>query len=103
YLAAVFLTRDAQRHHPELVDALRRRALATGLGVGLLAAVGLVAVVTDAPWLAERLQRPLPATVVALSAAAGLASLALLALRRYLAVRFTAGLAAAAVLWAWAI
>jgi cytochrome d ubiquinol oxidase subunit II len=103
YLAAVFLIRDAQRHHPELVDALRRRAFAAGLGVGVLAAVGLVTVAADAPWLAERLQRLLPATVVAVSAAAGLATLALLAARRYLAVRFTAGLAAAAVLWAWAI
>jgi cytochrome d ubiquinol oxidase subunit II len=101
YLAAVFLTRDAQRHEPELVDSLRRTALRTGLVLGALAAGGLVVVRLDAPMLADRLAKPVPLLLVAVSAAAGLASLALLAARRYLAVRVTAGLAAATVLWAW--
>jgi cytochrome d ubiquinol oxidase subunit II len=101
YLAAVFLTRDAQRHEPDLVEPLRRTAIRTGLVVGALAVAGLVAVRLDAPVLADRLAQPVPLLLVATSAAAGLASLALLARRRYLAVRVTAGLAAAAVLWAW--
>jgi cytochrome d ubiquinol oxidase subunit II len=69
--------------------------------VGVLAATGLV-VAVDAPWLADRLQRPIPAVLVGVSAAAGLTSLGLLVWHRYLAVRITAGLAVAALLWAWA-
>jgi cytochrome d ubiquinol oxidase subunit II len=102
YLAAVFLTFDAQREDPSLVPAFRKRALWAGAGVGVLAAVGLVVVELDANWLAGRLWRPLPATLVVLSALAGLASIGLLALGRYVAVRITAGLAVAAVLWGWA-
>jgi cytochrome bd ubiquinol oxidase subunit II len=102
YLAAVFLTRDAERHRPDLVPGLRGRALAAGLVVGGLAMVGLAVVAVDAPWLAERLARPVPAVLVLLSIVAGLASLVLLYRRRYVAVRLSAGLAAAGVLWAWA-
>ena len=102
YLAAVFLTRDAERHAPALVDPLRRRALAAGVAVGVLAVAGLVVFVMDATWLADRLRRPLPAALATMSVVAGAASLVLLYRRRYLAVRVTAGLAAAAVLWAWA-
>ena len=102
YLAAVFLTRDAQRHDPSLVPLLRRRALATGGVVGLLAAAGLAVVAADAPLLARELRQPLPATLVVLSALAGLVSMLLLYRGRYLAVRVSAGLAAATVLWAWA-
>lgn len=102
YLAAVFLTRDAERHGPALVGAFRRRAMLAGLAVGVLAAAGLVVVATDTALLGDELWRPLPAALVALSALAGLASLLLLHLRRYVAVRVTAGLAAATVLWAWA-
>jgi cytochrome bd ubiquinol oxidase subunit II len=102
YLAAVFLTRDAERTMPDLVAPMRRRALGAGVGVGLLAAAGLVVVAADAPDLAAGLREPLPAALVVLSAAAGVASLVLLYRRRYLAVRLTAGLAAASVLWGWA-
>jgi cytochrome d ubiquinol oxidase subunit II len=101
YLAAVFLARDAERHAPALVDGVRRRALWTGLSVGVVAAAGLLTVRLDAPDLADRLARGWAAALVAVSVLAGLASLALLWARRYLAVRVTAGLAVAAVLWAW--
>ncbi|GAA2583601.1 cytochrome d ubiquinol oxidase subunit II [Dactylosporangium fulvum] len=102
YLAAVFLTFDAQRVDPELVPAMRHRALRAGAGVGVLAVIGLVVVALDADWLAGRIWRPLPATLIIASAVAGLASIALLALGRYIAVRITGGLAVAAVLWGWA-
>ncbi|MGH3740410.1 MAG: cytochrome d ubiquinol oxidase subunit II [Micromonosporaceae bacterium] len=102
YLAAVFLVRDAQRHAPDLVPRLRRRALATGLVVGGLAVAGLVVVGMDAPALAARLRAPVPAALVAVSATSGLVSLALLWRRRFVAVRITAGTAAGGVLWAWA-
>jgi cytochrome d ubiquinol oxidase subunit II len=102
YLAAVFLTRDAQREDPELVPRMRRRALWAGAGTGVLAAVGLVVVELDAGWLADRLWRPVPATLIVLSVLAGVSSIGLLAAGRYVAVRITGGLAVAAVLWGWA-
>src|SRR5262249_52576177 len=77
-LAAVFLTREAQRHEPSLVPALRRRAMLAGAAVGLLAALSIVVVATDTPVLGEQMRRPLPAALVALSAAAGAAPVSLL-------------------------
>ncbi|WP_433217124.1 cytochrome d ubiquinol oxidase subunit II [Dactylosporangium sp. CS-047395] len=102
YLAAVFLCQDAKNHEPALVPHVRRRALWAGAGTGALAVAGLVAVKLDAAWLADRLLRPVPAALIVVSALAGLASIGLLAAGRYVAVRITAGLAVAAVLWGWA-
>ena len=101
YLAAVYLTADARRSgQPELAAEFRRRALAAGVVTGLVAAAGLIVVHADAPRLWAGLSgRALP--LVAVSGAAGVASLALLAARRYLLVRVTAALAVAAVLWGW--
>ena len=111
YLAAVYLTADARRSgQPELAAEFRLRALAAGVVTGLVAAAGLVVVRSDAPRLWAGLSGhalPLVApslvapSLVALSGAAGVASLALLAVRRYLLVRVTAALAVAAVLWGW--
>jgi cytochrome d ubiquinol oxidase subunit II len=103
YLAAVFLTRDAQRHAPELVEAFRRRALAAGLAVGALAAAGLLVVRSDAPPLYRELVHGAGLPLIVTSMVAGVVSLALLVARQYLAVRLTAGLAAAAVLWGWGV
>jgi cytochrome d ubiquinol oxidase subunit II len=104
YLAAVFLTRDAQRSgQPDLTEAFRWRALATGIAVGGLSAVGLLVLRVDAPGMFAELTRgrALPATAV--SIAAGLASLVLLWLRRYVAVRVTAALAVVGLLWGWGL
>ena len=104
YLAAVFLTRDAQRSgQRELTEAFRRRALVTGIAVGGLSAVGLLVLRVDAPEMFAELTRgrALPATAV--SIAAGLASLVLLRQRRYVAVRVTAALAVVGLLWGWGI
>jgi cytochrome d ubiquinol oxidase subunit II len=103
YLAAVFLTWDAQRDAPDLVDGLRRQALAAGLGVGVLAVVGLIVVAADAPGLEDGLRTAPAAVLVGLSVLAGVVSLVLLGARRYLAVRLTAGLAAATVIWGWGL
>jgi cytochrome d ubiquinol oxidase subunit II len=101
YLAAVYLTADARRSGQlDLAAEFRRRALAAGVVAGLLAVAGLAVVHADAPRLWAGLSgRALP--LVALSGAAGVASLALLAARRYLLVRVSAALAVAAVLWGW--
>jgi cytochrome d ubiquinol oxidase subunit II len=101
YLAAVFLTRDAERHAPDLVPVFHRYAVSAGVVVGALAAAGLVVVRLDAPALAATLGR-FPAVVLVLaSVLAGLASIGLLLARRYRAVRVTAGLAAAGIVLGW--
>jgi cytochrome bd ubiquinol oxidase subunit II len=101
YLAAVYLTADARRAgEPGLAEEFRRRALVSGVAAGVLAAAGIVVTRADAPRLYAGLSgRALP--LVAVSGAAGVASLVLMMLRRFVLVRITAGLAVAAVLWGW--
>lgn len=104
YLACVYLTRDAERAgHDDLAEAFRRRALGTGVVVGALSAAGLLVLRADAPGLFVALisGRALPLLLV--SILAGLASLLLLLWRAYVAVRLTAGLAVAGLLWGWGI
>lgn len=103
YLAAVFLTRDALRTAPELAATFRRRALGAGVAAGALAAAGLVVLAYDAPTLFDGLTSGQPLVAVVLSGIAGVASLALLLRRRYVAVRVTAGLAVVGVIWAWGL
>jgi cytochrome d ubiquinol oxidase subunit II len=103
YLAAAYLCADARREgSAELAEAFRRRGLATGVLVGLVALGGILVLRADAPRLYDGLTgRALPLVVV--SAAGGLASLVLLVLRRFTLVRLTAAVAVAAVIWGWAL
>ena len=103
YLAAVYLTRDAERDgDPQLVRWFRTRALATGVVIGAVALGGIVVLRADAPVLFEGLTgRALPVIVV--SAAGGVGSLAALATERFVVARVSAGLAVTAVIWGWAI
>ncbi|HSV68010.1 MAG TPA: cytochrome d ubiquinol oxidase subunit II [Mycobacteriales bacterium] len=103
FLAAAYLCQDAVRlGMPDLAATFRRRALGTGVVVGAVALSGIAILRADAPRLFHGLtHRALPLVVV--SAAAGLASLATIAARRYVLVRVTAALAVAAVLWGWAV
>jgi cytochrome d ubiquinol oxidase subunit II len=103
YLAAVYLTGDARRSgHPGLAEAFRRRGLVTAVVTGAIALGGILVLRDDAPRLYAGLTgRALP--VVVLSALAGLVSLVLLIVRRYVLARGTAALAVAAVLWGWAL
>jgi len=102
YLAAVYLTRDAQRlGHPEQAEAFRRRALGSGVVVGVLAVLGLAVLHGDAPGVFKALTGGWALVFVVLSVAAGLVSLGLLVRRAYRAVRVTAALAVAGLLWAW--
>jgi cytochrome d ubiquinol oxidase subunit II len=103
YLAAVFLTHDAQRNAPDLLPDFRRYATRAGIAVGVLAAVGLLVVRLDAPDLSAALWRGPALAVILVSIAGGLASLALIYAGQYVWVRVTAGLAAATVLWAWGV
>ncbi|WP_188187006.1 cytochrome d ubiquinol oxidase subunit II [Nonomuraea sp. SYSU D8015] len=102
YLAAVYLTRDAQRAgETDLVEWFRRRALACGVVVGLLSGAGLLVLRADAPALFAELTSGRALPLLALSVTAGLASLVLLWRRAYLPVRITAALAVTGLLWGW--
>ena len=104
YLAAVYLTRDAQRAgEPGLAEAFRRRGLATGVGVGALSTLGLLVLRADAPALYAQLTAGRALPLLVLSVAAGVVSLLLLWRRAYLAVRLTAALAVAGLLWGWGV
>lgn len=104
YLAAVYLTRDAQRSGAhDLAEAFRRRALGAGVVVGALSVAGLVVLRADAPEIFSDLTTWPAAGLVALSIASGLASLALLWWRAYITVRLTASLAVVGLLWGWGL
>jgi cytochrome bd ubiquinol oxidase subunit II len=102
YLAAVYLTNDARRTgDQDLTEWFRRRAVAAGVVVGLVALGGIGVLAADAPRLFEGLTgRALPLVVA--SALFGAASLILLVRRRLVAVRVTAALAVVAIIWGWA-
>jgi cytochrome bd ubiquinol oxidase subunit II len=103
YLAAAYLCADAQRlSGTGVAEGYRRRALVTGVVVGAVALGGIAILRGDAPSLFHGLtHRALPLVVV--SAVAGVASLALLLLRRYQLVRLTAAAAVTAIVWGWAV
>ncbi|GAA2449476.1 cytochrome d ubiquinol oxidase subunit II [Actinomadura vinacea] len=104
YLAAVFLTRDAERGGATaLAEEFRHRALAAGAVVGVLSAAGLAVLHADAPRLFTELTSGRGLPLLAVSIVAGLASLALLWRRAYVAVRVTAALAVAGLLWGWGV
>jgi cytochrome bd ubiquinol oxidase subunit II len=103
YLAAVYLTADARRQGQiDLAEAFRRRGMWTGVVVGAVVMAGVFVLRADAPFLYHRLLgRALPLVIA--SALFGLASLALLWRRAYLAVRLTAAAAVVSVLWGWGV
>jgi cytochrome d ubiquinol oxidase subunit II len=104
YVAAVFLCGDAVRHgDPGMAERFRARALVGGLVAGAVAAGALVVLHFDAERLFRRLTHApgLPALLV--SVAAGIATLALVAGRRYEPARYTAALAVAATIAGWAL
>lgn len=105
YIAAVFLAADAQRtRRPrELQDALRTRALIAGLLAGAVALAGLIVLHSDAHFLYVKLLHGGALAAVIVSALAGLATLALVAARRFEPARYSAALAVAATIAGWAL
>lgn len=101
YLAAVYLSRESSElGESELTELWRRRALATGLWVGALAAVGLVLVAVEIPLLWQGFtHRGLP--LVAASVMAGAGSLILLWQRKFMWASLAAATAVAAVILGW--
>jgi cytochrome d ubiquinol oxidase subunit II len=101
YLAAVYLTADSARTGDSaMADSFRLRALASGGVIGLVALVGVIVLRADAPALYDGLTHR-AAPLIAVSAAAGAASLWLLWRRYYVWARPAAALAVTAVLWGW--
>jgi cytochrome bd ubiquinol oxidase subunit II len=104
YLAAVFLSADAQRlDRPGLVAVFRRRALGAGAVAGALAVVGLVVVHGDAYPLYRGLVSGWGLAALIVSALAGLATVGLLWTGRFGWARISSALAVAAVIAGWAL
>jgi cytochrome d ubiquinol oxidase subunit II len=104
YLAAVYLAADAYRLGERRLELdFRDRALASGVVAGALALTGLVVVRADAPALYEGLTRDGGAVMVGVSAAAGLATLALVWRHRFGPSRISAAVAVVAIIAGWAL
>jgi cytochrome bd ubiquinol oxidase subunit II len=102
FLAAVYLTADAQRRgRPDLVGYFRRRAIGSAVVAGAVAMAGVFVLQHDARDLFHGLTHR-GAPLIALSAVAGVATFVLLMGARYAWARVSAGLAVVAVLFGWA-
>ena len=103
YLAAVYLVWEARRDgDTALAEYFRRRAVGSAVGVGVVAAIGLVVVHGDAPYVFDGLTgRALP--VVLVGAACGVAALVLLARDAHRGARLLAVLAVAGIVVGWGV
>ena len=103
FLAGVFLVADAARAgHDRLAAALRTRTLGVGVVTGLVVFAALVPLEHDAPTLSAGLTGQ-AAPLIVVSGLAGLATLALLVVRRFALARLTALLAVASVVCGWGV
>ncbi len=103
YLAAVYLAADARRFgEPRLEGDFRSRALWSGVVAGALALAGLVVLRADARPIWDGLTSGAGLIMVVVSAAAGLATLALVWRSRFGPARASAALAVAAIVAGWA-
>jgi cytochrome d ubiquinol oxidase subunit II len=101
FLASVYLAADArQRGREALEHAFRVRALAAGVVAGVVAFAGVFVLHHDAPDLFHGLTHR-GAPLIALSAAAGVATLVLVARGAVRVARYVAPLAVVAVVWGW--
>ena len=103
FVAAVYLTADARRYGDAALERhFRLRGLVAGVVTGALAIGGILVLRSDAPRTYDRLiHEALP--LVLISAALGVATVVLLALRRPLGTRLMSAGAVAAVVWAWGV
>lgn len=103
FVAAVFLARDADRlGQGELTDWFRARGLVMGVVTGAVALIGVVVLALDAPTLFEGLTGwALP--VIGGSGVGGLATMWLLATRRYGAARLFAVASVSLIVIGWGV
>jgi cytochrome d ubiquinol oxidase subunit II len=101
FLAAVYLTVEAEEE--DLREDFRRRALASGIFLGVMAAVVLGVAGLRVPEILEDLTRtPWSWVLHALTAAAAVWTLLALWRRRYLRARIGAVLQVSLIIWGWA-
>jgi len=103
YLSSVYLTREAYRlQDPDLYRIWRRRAVATGIWMGILSVSGLGLVFSDNPdlWAGFK-ERAWP--MILGSVIAGFISLIALFLNRIHVATITAALTVATVIWGWGL
>jgi cytochrome d ubiquinol oxidase subunit II len=104
HLAAVYLAGDSARGgFDDLARAFRARALLSGAASGAAALGGLLVLRSDARALFDGLSSGTGLAMVALSALAGLATLALVWVERYGVARVTGALAVIAIVVGWAL
>ena len=104
YLAAVYMAADSQRGaHADLQRAFRARALGAGIAAGIVAAAGLLVLRSEARELYDDLVSGGGLACIAVSAAAGIATLYLVWRGRYAAARYSAVVAVATVIVGWAV
>jgi cytochrome d ubiquinol oxidase subunit II len=104
YLAAVFLAADSVRAGlPDLVRAFKLRALGAGMVAGALAIGGLFVVRDDAPALYDGLTEGGGLAMVAVSAALGVATLALVWRERFGWARVSSAGAVGSIVAGWAL
>ncbi|MDX6453568.1 MAG: cytochrome bd ubiquinol oxidase subunit [Gaiellaceae bacterium] len=104
YLAAVYLAADARRLGEQALELdFRARALAAGVVAGALALAGLVVVHHDAHPLWHGLTTGPGLAMICVSVAAGVLTLALVAVSRFELARGSAALAVAAIIAGWAL
>ncbi|WP_299932473.1 cytochrome d ubiquinol oxidase subunit II [uncultured Nocardioides sp.] len=102
-LAGTFLCADARRAGQDrLTEELRRRTLAVAVVTGAVVFAALVPLEQDAPTLATGLQGR-AAPLVAVSAIGGVATVVLIATRRFATARLTAVVAVASVVSGWGV
>jgi cytochrome d ubiquinol oxidase subunit II len=104
FLAAVYLTVEAEAEAPALQDDFRRRALGAGVAVGLFSALTLLAARYEAPLVWDRLLRSNWAVALhLLTALAAVGAFLALWLRRWRLARIAAAAQASFILWGWAL
>ena len=104
YVAAVLAARDAARSDRlDLASYFRVRALASGVGAGLVAAVGIFVIRADAPLLFEGLTDTYGGAVVLVSIVAGATSLVAIYRRKRQLSRVAAVAATVTILWGWGL
>jgi cytochrome d ubiquinol oxidase subunit II len=103
FLAGTFLCADARRSGQQhLAEQLRWRTLGVGAVTGTVVFAALIPLQRDAPSLVDGLETR-AAPLVVISALAGIATLALVGVRRFAVARVTALIAVAAVVAGWGV